>query len=388
MNILKVNPGDKKLLMAQLEPPPELAQGYDPYAQSIEASQEYQTAQDPQNTYETSMNGAVDPNTGVVDTTNSVPSAAVTNQSQAQMDQKEYEALAQKAIEEQRQGLNSNLDRFKKIDSMHPQDINLAPLMALSDAWTGSNFAQSYKPPKSEEDRQKELLQLQGEIQKQRQGITTEQLALLKDRMQPQKFEQQLLKQQERQDRSAHELLLRDINKDPAILSQIGVYKGVTNAGVDFANADTPTVGQFNELDQAVRNALQTKGTGGVTERERDYLTTFANQLASSKQYWTGDPQDASKASPEAVKHLQNVAKLILQQIGNQAQVRYSSLVAGHEDMYGRHPEWQKDIDTKVKAAMSQFSGPEIKSKGTPVKKETPKASATSNNQNPASMFK
>ena len=64
-----------------------------------------------------------------------------------------------------------------------PQQLDLSPLMALSDAWFGGQSAKSYKAPTSGEDRVATLANLQNAVQRQRGGVTDADLSLLQSKL-------------------------------------------------------------------------------------------------------------------------------------------------------------------------------------------------------------
>lgn len=60
-----------------------------------------------------------------------------------------------------------------------PTQLDVSPLVALSDAWSGGHMSQSYKAPETPVARQERLLALQGKVSQQRAGVTDEQRKLL-----------------------------------------------------------------------------------------------------------------------------------------------------------------------------------------------------------------
>ena len=55
-------------------------------------------------------------------------------------------------------------DQYQSMLGGRKQGVDLSPLMALSDAWTGSRFAQSYKPPANPMDKFKDILAYKDKI--------------------------------------------------------------------------------------------------------------------------------------------------------------------------------------------------------------------------------
>lgn len=64
-----------------------------------------------------------------------------------------------------------------------PTEVSLKPLAALTDAWTGSHFAQNYEAPLTTKDKQALAAKLQDELLKRTQDLTKDQRDALKDRL-------------------------------------------------------------------------------------------------------------------------------------------------------------------------------------------------------------
>lgn len=61
--------------------------------------------------------------------------------------------------------------------------LDLTPLAALTDAWTGSKFADSYKPTETYKDRQAAIAKLRDEIQKSEGSLSENEMRGLKDQL-------------------------------------------------------------------------------------------------------------------------------------------------------------------------------------------------------------
>lgn len=60
-----------------------------------------------------------------------------------------------------------------------PEQVDIAPLLALSDSWFGTNMAQHYKRPESANQHQERLLALENKISAQRSAVTDDERKLL-----------------------------------------------------------------------------------------------------------------------------------------------------------------------------------------------------------------
>lgn len=86
--------------------------------------------------------------------------------------------LQASGIGQQQEGIDKTQALVDKAQG-HKAELDLSPLASLVDSWTGSNFRQGYKVPKSKEDLDKEAIGLQEILQKQKQGLSEDQIKLL-----------------------------------------------------------------------------------------------------------------------------------------------------------------------------------------------------------------
>lgn len=303
---------------------------------------------------------------------------------------KELSDRSKQAIEEQRSGLQQNEALANQLEPK-AQSMNLAPALQLADAWTGSNLSHGYVTP----DQYKEkLLSLRNQIQSQRKGLTDEELALLKSQtsgdMSPLKglkdvaaieafggkSQQSLLdRQNQRMDKQEHLNLLKEVDQDQTQKLRVAAYSTIDNAMNNFFNAKNPQLGQLKEMEQAIASSLNIKGTGGVDERDARYLHTLAGEVQKANQFWhslKGTDLEKNKSMRPVIEHLKNVAQLGLGNFQRNAQTRYNALIAGHEDMYQRHPEWKQDLDKKLKASIEQFKQTAVAPKKEKLQKQEP----------------
>lgn len=101
----------------------------------------------------------------------------------------EQEALQAQIVMQQETEVaaaQDQLNQFKKAQAIAAEaegGTNLSPILGLIDAWTGSNFARNYTPPKSKEEMRKDALGMQKYILDAQRGLTKSQTELLKTQL-------------------------------------------------------------------------------------------------------------------------------------------------------------------------------------------------------------
>lgn len=84
----------------------------------------------------------------------------------------------QQQIELQRQGIESQRAQVQQLGQA-PQEMDLSPLMALTDSWTGSNFSKSYQKPETAQERAYKQAQLQQGLRNQESGLIDSEIKML-----------------------------------------------------------------------------------------------------------------------------------------------------------------------------------------------------------------
>jgi hypothetical protein len=87
--------------------------------------------------------------------------------------------MQRQSIAQQQQMLNAQQGNIASNSNFTPQD-NLAPLLGLTDQWTGSNFAKGYKAPESGADRLNKVQALESGLSSAQNVLTDNQLNQLK----------------------------------------------------------------------------------------------------------------------------------------------------------------------------------------------------------------
>ena len=92
--------------------------------------------------------------------------------------QNKLQQKIQERINLQRQGIDSQREQVQQLGKS-PQQLDLTPLMALTDAWTGSNFTKSYQRPETKQERAYKQAQLEQGIQRQESGLLNSEIQML-----------------------------------------------------------------------------------------------------------------------------------------------------------------------------------------------------------------
>lgn len=91
----------------------------------------------------------------------------------------DLQAAQMQSFQNQQQGIN-DLSSFTNAQLEQPVQTDLTGLAALTDAWTGSKFAQSYKAPQSGQEKLSQVAALKQALNKERGNLTENEIALLK----------------------------------------------------------------------------------------------------------------------------------------------------------------------------------------------------------------
>lgn len=96
--------------------------------------------------------------------------------------EKELSAQTQAALEQQKQGIAQTQQAYEAAINA-PQKTDLSALASLSDAWTGSKFAQTYEKPQTQQEQALLKAKLADMLQSQRQGLSDKNIEFLKGRL-------------------------------------------------------------------------------------------------------------------------------------------------------------------------------------------------------------
>lgn len=262
-----------------------------------------------------------------------------------------------KSMAAQQSGLKENEASMANLKNMGGQ-IDLSPLMGLVDTWTGSKLASSYKAPLTEQERQKQLLQLQSDLQKQRAGISQENINMLKAIA----GNSQAQNAVDRADRFDLRALRRGITGDQILKDRVKGVSRVSTALNNLFNATEPAPAQYHELDQSIRGLVAAAGPSIGPERERDMTQDIQLTIDALKQKYGKRPVSTFINDP-LVHHLKEIAETSIEYNKQLSDERLNELTAGYDDVFSRHPEWQTDVENLRSATLGQFHPPKYKYK-------------------------
>lgn len=211
--------------------------------------------------------------------------------------QKQQRAAYLEDREQQKKGIGSlekRQDAFRKGSGQ----IDLSPLLALADAWGGTNMARVYKAPMSDDQREQLALRLEDELQQRRNELTKLDRDFLKDQA---TFEVMQGRQGEKQDLMLESDVKR-LKSDIVPLSNQAANISAIDALISkYDPKKLPGYGSWKEkitpdalLDEDARDlrrlmndlsaaALQAQSGATVSERERAAKLNALAQNLSSK---------------------------------------------------------------------------------------------------------
>ena len=218
-------------------------------------------------------------------------------ESQAQL--QELKDRSKEAVDLQRAGVEENQQYIDSV-TQTPQETNWAPGIATGDFLFGTNFSKTYQPPKSKEERDKEVFLLKNYLQQQKKGLSDAEIDLLKSQMASQSLPLSLLKGEGTQERFDTKLG-KEI--DDKVAKQYNeATKDLSDLGSKYKNLeDSLRSGSIIKINSSLSNfARLIAGEKGVlTDQDiaRAMPTTLANRIGTLAVYF-GDP---TKPPPQKV---------------------------------------------------------------------------------------
>lgn len=239
-----------------------------------------------------------------------------------------------------------------------PNQLDLSPLAALVDSWTGSNLQKGYTKPTNGLERIKSLADLQGVSQKQRDQIADSLVKLAtskSDMVANNKIANLQDMLQKRQDFSAHKDVITGLSKDKELGQRLGQYRNLDNSLAIITKAKNITPQQIREFQQSVRSNLGIKGTSGVDERTGTYLDSIGLRGEAWRQFLSGEPANISKDNA-ILMHIKDLAKVEQENIKEQMAGRVDAITSGYEHIYDRRPDLKQDLKNKIDKVSKQFT--------------------------------
>ena len=215
--------------------------------------------------------------------------------------------------------LQGTVDEAKKREYGGFKDLNLAPLMGLADAWGGSNLAQTYKAPQTQDERQAQIMALEEMLRKGKREANSGLLDYLKMRQdahtKTERNQAYVAGLQARNAMLAAGLGLRDdklaaslgkeLENDPIIKNQLERRQQIAMDIHTLQTAPAITPQMWAELQKGVANAITGARSATVSDTEAMKINTLAIEWANLQQKLTNSPQDIE--SPEMRKYLSDL---------------------------------------------------------------------------------
>ncbi len=297
---------------------------------------------------------------------------SVARESKATSEQKIYDFL------NDAENLDSLSDQKKSVDDYaaklkayaeQPTDgfrnLNLQPLAALADRWSGSKIAQSYTPPESVQERAQKAMIMQGNLASLQGNLTKEQNDLMrskltalvgidkanKDNVGTQTF------LRERMDNMNHEKNVTAVKNNKELPKLLTTSNNLSNALANYDNAETKAGPQFEELQQSIRRNLGINGVSDLNERKVTQFKNLGLDVAHIQQYLFGVPVDIGASQKEFVDHLRDLVGIQQKNMHDQAKLIINKTIKGNTSMYQK-PENQgryNDLQELAQATIDQF---------------------------------
>lgn len=257
------------------------------------------------------VNAAQTPDQKLLSLTNGAPSNDLRN---ALLEQ------SQNAIDEQKAGVAKNEKALNDFQNQGPA-FNYQPLNSLVDAWTGSKFGQNYTQPMSPEERQQKLMTLNDALLKQKQGLTTDQLGLLKSLTMPSLANLDL-----RTENAAGKIAQKFTNDKIIQPAQLAVNGADRIQGLldNVKSGKLVDTGQFlNNLSQEVAKLETGKQNFAEGSAERSAYETAYGDVARIAQKITANPQsvDMPKLLDQLQKSIYEMRNSYVNNIHQQANI-------------------------------------------------------------------
>lgn len=237
-------------------------------------------------------------------TESAVPKQLDPNQAMAQAYAQKDKLLAP-YLAQQEAGLKGNEDTLSQLRDSKPE-LDLTHLFGLTDSLFGTDTQKNYKAPKSNEERLKQVSDLENLIQKQRGDLTSEKAKELSDKLSGSIYGQQYKRDnmQLREDLTTQKMFdaNQKINKQR--------LDGAARIGDIFRDVDKGLISGNVATKSLVLSEIQRLETGvGNSAYEGQVKKEMGSKIEEMKeliQRWTGKPRDT--VPPEILTQLRNIA--------------------------------------------------------------------------------
>ena len=248
-------------------------------------------------------------------------SAAVTTKSyepQLSPQEKEIQDQFDQLLKDRKGRIGQAEDEMKSLGDRPSglMGMDLSPLAGLVDSWTGSKLAGSYKGPTAKMDYDKQKQILQAALDKERNGLSDDQLNLLKMKAQERsqieaaKLRAEMMKSMGAQRAELGGARLADsqnksFQNDKQLLKYTNSIDALGRVHSILTDPNIPITNQeMKEATDAVAQALTLGAQSTGSDREKKEFQTAYGKLQGYKQYFEAKPQEA--VTPEIRQYFLN----------------------------------------------------------------------------------
>lgn len=261
-------------------------------------------------------------------------------------------------IGKQGSGIDKNQEILDQLRAQGSQ-ANLQPLLAYTDATTGSHFADSYKQPKTPQETQEDMLKLSDLISKERQGLSTDQTTYLKDMLSAQSDPLKQLAIAARINQGGERIAQGErrlgITGDKAAAAAVdstnkeGTIEQISKSQYRVGN-DIRTLGgttpiyasTIKEIESGLAAALSGSGIASDSAREAMHIPQAMDALANLQQKYGNTTVDLRGLEPDKLKALSETLQRVNAALA-QAKVQRSSEMQTGKD-YAHIPQAKKAL--------------------------------------------
>ncbi len=277
----------------------------------------------------------------------------------------------QSGLEGQQAAVNDYQAALKAYLGNRPEDgintLNLKPLGALADSWSGPNshLAASYTPPQTGAQfdekalaAREKMAAIQGSLATSQNAITKEKLATMRGMYKANMGSPSASAYGSRTNDLIHARVVSAIQQDKQLKDLAQSQYNLTSGATNYDSAKIKGTQQLHELQNTVRSNLGIKGTTTGPERDKMMMDSFGNQWRNAKQWLYGTPVDGSVEMKEMADHLMNLVQLQQESNMARAHARLNTLTTGREEFYSRpeNADKQAGLDRLKEVYRQQFN--------------------------------
>lgn len=300
-----------------------------------------------------------------------VPNAVGSYLAQAPIDpqQRELERKMNDKIAEsqnqQKLGIGQ-LEQFKRDIASKPRGVDFSALAGYFDSNVpGSKLSQNYKAPETQEEKEAKILQIEGALQKAKQGLTASEIAALKAQMDThstRSSDRQASQEANRYLRK-EDTFRKDLSKiaDPLAEDSQRLSTLETNLG----SGDWQKVA--NSLSNFSRSVAGEKGVLTDQDIARVLPANFQGSLAKFESYFAETP--TAKIDPAYTKALVELVQTAKQKTAD----RYDQMIKQRKTAYGHPASAYRDVMAGPGGSMFDELGTSVQGlRGAPAQQQAP----------------